>query len=132
MIARLCMTVVLSAAVLGLAGCGPPKLDERGSKTLTMGDFSLLELPKVGQPQKITIEVEATEPVNVYVIDSSIKDGFENLSKEKQEAAAKYGKKMQVTKDSLSADVPANTGVTVAIGGAMKKTEMKYSLSNRK
>ena len=124
--------VVLSAGLLALVGCGPPKLDEKGTATLVMGDYKLLELQRVAQPQKITVEVDATEPVNVYVIDLSIKDKFEMMSPAQQEQQAKYGKKLKVKKDTVTADVPANTAVVVAIGGGEKKSEVTYLLSNRK
>ena len=51
---------------------------------------------------------------------------------EKQAEVAKYAKKTGVTKETITADVPANTEVTVAIGGALRKTEVKYTISNRK
>ena len=71
MFARL-RVVLVCAAVLGFAGCGPPKLEDTGTKTIEAMDYMLRGLPKVGQPQKVTIDVDATEPINVFVQMPSI------------------------------------------------------------
>jgi len=124
--------VVLVAGLFALAGCGPAKLEVNSTATIDPNDYKMIGLQKQSQPQKVTIEVDATEPVNVYVIDSSKEAWFPDLSPDKQAETAKYGKKLGVKKDSLTADVPENAEVTVAIGGATKKTDVKISISNRK
>jgi len=129
--ARACV-VVLVAGLFALAGCGPAKLEVNKTVTVEPNEYNLIGLPKQSQAQKVTVEVDATEPVNVYVIDSSKETGFPDLSPEKQAEAAKYGKKTGVKKDSLTADVPENTEVTVAIGGATKKVDVKVAITNRK
>jgi hypothetical protein len=130
-LARACATV-LAAGLLALSGCGPAKLEVKKTKTVAPQDYELVGLQKQPEQQKITVEVDASEPVNILVIDSASEPGFDGKSPEQQQALAKYGKKMGVKKDSLAADVPANTAVTVAIGGAPKTAEVKYSISNRK
>lgn len=130
MLARAC-AVVLAAGVLVVSGCSP-KLDVNRTKTIDAADYDLIGLQKLSQPQKVTIEVEAAEPVNILVIDSSAEAGFDGRTPDQQAALAKHGKKLGVKKDSLSVEVPANAAVTVAIGGCAKKTEVKYSISNRK
>jgi hypothetical protein len=123
---------VLLAGLVTLSGCGPAKLEVSKTKTVEAADYELVGLPKQSQEQKITIEVDATEPVNILVIDSSAEKGFDGLAPADQVAKGKYGKKTNVKKDSLTADVPANAAVTVAIGGGTKRGEVKYSISNRK
>lgn len=131
MLARVC-GVVLGAGLLALSGCGPAKLEVSKTKAIEPLDYELIGLNKQGQDQKITVEIDATEPVNVLLIDSSAEKGFELLSPTDQEGKAKYGKKKAIKKDSLTADVPANTAVTVAIGGGTKKSEVKFTITNRK
>jgi hypothetical protein len=128
--ARGCL-IVLAAALLGLCGCAG-KLEVNKTATVEALDYELIGLPKQSQQQKVTIEVDAPEAVNILVIDASSEKGFDGLAPAKQEALAKYGKKMGVKKDSLSVDVPANATATVAVGGGPKKTEVKISISNRK
>ena len=131
MLTRACV-VVLVAGLFALAGCGPAKLEVNKTVTIEPNDFNMIGLPKQSQPQKITVDVDATEPVNVYVIDSAKEAGFPDMAAEKQAEAAKYGKKLGVKKDALTAEVPENAEVTVAVGGGMKKSEVKISISNRK
>ena len=130
MLARGCL-VALAAALLGLCGCAG-KLEVNKTVTVEVADYDLIGLQKQSQQQKVTIDVDAAEPVNILVIDAAAERGFDNLAPAKQIELAKYGKKTGVKKDSLSVDVPANTAVTVAVGGGAKRTEVKISISNRK
>jgi hypothetical protein len=130
-LARACV-LPLAAALFALAGCGPAKLEVNKTVTVDANDYNFIGLPKQPQPQKVTVEIEATQEVNVYVIDAAKEGNFPDLSPEKQAEAAKYGKLSGAKAGTVTAEVPENTEVTVAIGGGQRKADVKVSITNRK
>jgi hypothetical protein len=122
-------TLVAAALGLLLAGCGPAKLNENKSYTLTPGDAQSLDLPAISQAQKITVEFTSSAVnVNVHIIkDFKDRDGLDAPPSKNQTLAEKQGKE-----GSFAVDVPANTATRVIVRGANAKTEVTLQLTNSK
>ena len=117
---------LLLASALMLTGCGPAKLNESKSVTLT-GDSpaTTFSLKAQSSVQKLKIDVAMDSPVNVYVFlekdAPKMDDNFDVAGKWAEKAKAS---KKEVSKEAFTADIPANEAavVVVTVGKAGKGT----------
>lgn len=126
MIARGC-ALVLAVGMVGIAGCGPGRLDESRTYNMDTHDAPYMELTPQSKAQTIKIEFESSAAeVDVGLFRSAdLKDPADaNFSKAlKSEVQKKSG--------SFSVEVPENTATTVVLGNAKAKTDVKIHVTNR-
>lgn len=124
--------ILTVCGALALAGCAS-RLDSRHTFHLPdAGDTDkLIQPPTQKSAQSVKIEVTASEPVDVYVIPTKAADDPRDLSAADR-AAKSLGSKQGVTKDTLTAQVPANEAyqVLVALGKNSKKADVTLRLTN--
>lgn len=120
--------VVAALGLLGLAGCGPPKLDvEKTFEFAGSGEVKAVDLPAIKQPQKVTVEFSSDGDVMVLIFNASDAESLEGASADK--ALAKTEKPTK--SGSISADVPANTETRVVVR-PQGKGPVKIHVTNKK
>ncbi len=122
--------VVAALGLFGLAGCGPPKLDEKRTIELDGGtEIKSIDLPSIKKPQKVTVEFTADAEVAVAIFkESDVPEG--NLF------AASKDKALAITdkpakSGSISAEVPENTATRVLFA-SKEKAKVDAHVTNRK
>ncbi len=136
MIARACGLLALLALV-GLTGCGPGKLDETKSFTL---DFKgepgkSFTLPSQSAEQALTVEVTADHEVDVFVVPAKNQKDFDEAFNYKGRSEKSIASKKGVKTDSLTATVPPNEEVAVAVymsASNSEKTSVQLKMTNKK
>jgi hypothetical protein len=122
--------LLVFAAVVFLtpSGCGPAKLDETKTYTLPPGETKPLTLPAQPRPQRLTVEFEADNPVEVGV--------YKTADVSDPDAPLPTGKALAIerAKDSgvLSVDLGPDVSTTVTVTALSKQTNVKLHLTNRK
>jgi hypothetical protein len=115
-------------AFLPLAGCGPAKLDITKTYKVVPGDTQFVILPAQPKPQRITVEYEADQPVEIGVYKSDdVKD---------QDTALPTSKALKVEKatttGTVAVDLNPDVSVTVTVTGLGKEAGVKLHITNRK
>ena len=129
MLARAAFAVALAIPFLGLAGCGPAKLDVTKNYTLDpAGEHTYaIDLDAQSKPQTLNVEYEAADSeVTVAVYKASEAEDLETLQTSKaikSESGKKSGK--------LTVEVPENTATRVVVGDSKAKTAVKLRVTNR-
>jgi hypothetical protein len=130
MLLRFVSVAMVAVASIGLAGCGPAKLDVNKTYTLDVGEAQAIDLPAIPKPQKITVEFSATAgDVTVLVFKESDAKGTDGLLD--ADLGKSLGKKTGKS-DSFTVDVPENTATRVIARGATKKTDVTLKVTNTK
>lgn len=117
----------LAAAVLAPFGCGPAKLDEKKTYQITPGDTQMMILPKQSKPQRVTVEYESDQPVEVGIYNSA--DVKEDQAPPASKARAIDRAK---TTGSIFADLGPDEATTVAISALGKAANVKLHVHNKK
>ena len=117
-----------SLGILGLAGCGPAKLDV--SQTYEIADQGqILRLDAQPKPQTIRIQFESTQsPVTVLLIKDTEVLGNDDAMYVSTDKAIAF-KKGEKSGD-FTGEVPANTATTVIIREAKGRTTVKIHITN--
>lgn len=116
----------LAALLLAPAGCGPAKLDEKKTWPITAGDTQMMHLPKQSRPQRVTVEYESDQPVDVAIYKSEdVKEGDLVPSKALAIDRAK-------TTGTIAADLGPDIGTTVTATALGKAANVKIHVHNRK
>jgi hypothetical protein len=118
---------VPAALLLILAGCGPAKLDETKNWTIEPGDVQSIILPAQPRPQRLTVEFESGEPVDVGLYKTDDAKDLYSLPVSKA-LAVERGK----TSGTLTADLSPDVSTTVTVNALSKKTTVKVHVTNRK
>lgn len=131
MFARFIIAPLGLLGLLALSGCGPAKLDETKNWTLEPGEGHALDTSAQPKPQTITVEFESSAaPVDVLVFKAADAPGDDGIVEAAADKA--LGSKRGEKSGSFSAEVPENTPTRVVARGAMKKTDVKLHVTNRK
>ncbi|HYH67087.1 MAG TPA: hypothetical protein VD866_20495 [Urbifossiella sp.] len=124
------------AAVVLLApgGCGPAKLEETRTWTVSASDSGMsgevktMMLPKQPKPQRITVEYESNQPVDVGIYKSEdVKEGDINLPTSKALALDRAK-----SAGSIQADLGPDVATTVTVTGLSKTATVKLTVHNKK
>lgn len=118
---------LIAVALLAPAGCGPAKLDETKSYQLTPGDTQMMILPKQPKPQRITVEYESDQPVEVGIYKSE--DVKEDSHPPSSKALAIDRAKASGT---ISADLSPDVATTVTVSALGKQANVKLHVHNKK
>lgn len=124
--ARPCLFVA-ALALLVPAGCGPAKLDETKTWTLEPGDVQSITSPAQPRPQRITVEFESNEPVDVGIFKADDATNLNSLPVSKALAIER-----NKTTGTLTADLGPDVSTTVTVGALSKKATVKVHVTNRK
>ncbi len=124
--ARPCL-LIAALVLLAPSGCGPAKLDETKNYDLEPGDVKSIILPAQPKPQRLTVEFESNEPVDVAVYKSD--DAKELYSLPVSKALAIERAK---TSGTLTADLGPDIATTVVVSALSKKASVKVHVTNRK
>jgi hypothetical protein len=117
-----------AVALMGFSGCGPARLDETKTIQLDGGEANSIDLDPITKPQTVKAEFESTaSDVTVLIFKDDVKD--DQLT---TEPAAKALAKETGKSGTVTAEVPANTGVRVVVRGAAAKTSVKLHVTNKK
>ncbi len=119
--------LALAAAFLVLSGCGPAKLDETRTYDLEPGDLKVLQLPAQPKPQRLTVEFEANNPVEVVVYKAEDANDMNNLPASKALASEKAK-----TTGTVVVDLGPDVATSVVVIGLGKKASVKVHVTNRK
>jgi len=128
MLARPALFAVALALLLS-AGCGPPKLNESRSWSMSTGEVNAIDLPAIAKDQKVTVEFTSSSEVSVVAMkeaDAKGEKGLENPDETKALGKAR-GKSGE-----FSFDVPAKTAVRVIVGGVAAKADVTVKVTNSK
>jgi hypothetical protein len=122
------LLVLAAVAFLAPSGCGPAKLDETKSYSLNPGDTQTLALPAQPRPQRLTVDFDADNPVEVFILKTAdVSD---------PDAPLPTGKALAIERakasGTLSVDLGPDTATTVAVTALSKQTNVKLHLTNRK
>jgi len=118
------------AAVVLLApgGCGPAKLDEKRTWPVIPGEVQTMTLPKQSRPQRVTVEYESDQPVDVGIYKAEdVKEGETNLPTSKALAIDRAK-----TTGSIQADLGPDVATTVTVTGLGKSATVKVNVHNKK
>jgi hypothetical protein len=116
-----------AAVLLAPAGCGPAKLDEKRSYSVVSGETQMMLCPKQPQPQRITVEYDSDQPVDVGIYKSEdVKEG--DVLPTSKALAVDRAK----SKGSISADLGPDVATTVTVTGLGKTANVKFHVHNRK
>ncbi len=124
--------VVLAVVLLAVPGC-PQRLHVEKTLTLEPGDIkqpAVVDGPR--SQQKIRVQIDATEPINVDIaLESDAADIEKSLLTASRPAAAKLlASKQGVKSDAVEATIPAGKSYTVILSGAKKKSEVKLKVNS--
>lgn len=136
MLARLSFVAAAAVVFLGLAGCGPGRLDETKTFTLDMKaeELKMFHTARQSVEQKLTVEVTADNEVDVYVIATKDEEAFVGSIGYKGRSAKSLGSKEKIKSDTLSVTVPPNTEVSVAVdlgSNTTTPTQVKLRMTNK-
>jgi hypothetical protein len=116
-----------AVVLLGPGGCGPAKLDEKKTYPITPGDTQYMHLPKQPKPQRITVEYESDQPIEV---------GIYNFADVKDDQAPPSSKARAIdrakTSGSISADLGPDEATSVSITALGKAATVKVHVHNKK
>lgn len=116
-----------AVVVLAPAGCGPAKLDETKTYSVTAGDTQMMILPKQPKPQRITVEYESNQPVDVAIYKSEdVKEG------EAMPTSKALGIDRAKEKGTVTADLAPDVATTVTVTGLGKTATVKVHVHNKK
>ena len=119
--------LVLPAVVLfALAGCGPAKLDEKKTYPVSAGDTQMMILPKQPKPQRITVEFESDQPVDIGIYKSEDVEGGTLPS------SKALGIERAKDKGTVTADLGPDVATTVTITALGKTANVKVHVHNKK
>jgi hypothetical protein len=123
-------SAVVVAGLLGLAGCGPAKLDVNHTLSIEPGEAKALDLKAQPKPQAVTVEYDsAAVEVTVGLFKAAdVPDADMEAVPLTKALKGETGKK----DGTFTADVPADTATRVVVRGANKKTDVKLHVTNRK
>ena len=127
---RLVLRIALPAlALVWLAGCSA-KLNVEKSEDLTLD--KVIEQPIDGykKEQKITVSINATNPVDVFVYLDRDKADVVAAINAKQDSKYLLASGRMIQDGNLEATIPANSPATVMISPAGKSAKVKYKISN--
>ncbi len=120
--------LTLAAAVFLLSsGCGPAKLDESRTYDLDPGEIKFLQLPAQPKPQRLTVEFEATSPIEVVIYKAEDAKDLENLPASKALASEK-----SKTTGTVVSDLNPDVATSIVVIGLGTKTTVKLHVTNRK
>jgi hypothetical protein len=125
-------SLVAGLWILGLAGCGPARLNETRTWSLTSGTSArALDLPAQPKPQTITVEFSSTaNEVSVYLFKADDAKGEDGIAFADSKLA--LGGKSKSKGDSFSAEVPANTATRLIARSGGRDTEVTIKVTNQK
>ena len=116
-----------AVVLLAPAGCGPDKLDQKKTWSVVPGETQMMLLPKQARPQRVTVEYESDQPVDVGIYKSEdVKEG--DLLPVSKALAIDRAK----DKGSISADLGPDVATTVTVTGLGKSANVKVHVHNRK
>jgi hypothetical protein len=118
---------VAALVLLAPAGCGPAKLDDTKNWTIEPGDVQSIILPAQPKPQRLTVEFESSEPVDVGIYKTDDTTDLHSLPVSKA-LAVERGK----TSGTLTADLGPDVSTTITAGALSKKATVKVHVTNRK
>jgi hypothetical protein len=120
---------LLAAGALLASGCGPAKLDEKKTVEVDPGGDSIkaYNLPAQPKPQRITVEFESDNPVEVAVYKADDAKALESLPASKALATEKAK-----TSGTLAVDLGPDVATTVVVTALSKKSSVKLHMTNRK
>ena len=116
-----------AVVLLAPAGCGPAKLDEKKTYQIVPGDTQMMILPKQPRPQRITVEYQSDQPVEVGIYKSEdVKEG-ENLP-----ASKALGVEKAKTSGTVTADLGPDVATTVTVSALGKSCSVTLHVHNKK
>lgn len=118
---------LLAAGALLASGCGPAKLDEKKTADLDTGDIKAFNLPAQPKPQRITVEYEATNPIEISVYKADDAKNLESLPASKALKTEKA-----TTNGTLAVDLGPDVATTVVVSALSKKATVTLHMTNRK
>ncbi|MFO0798618.1 MAG: hypothetical protein U0804_14180 [Gemmataceae bacterium] len=122
--AFLCLSAVVLVAT---AGCGPARLDEKKTYQLTPGDTKMMILPKQPKPQRITVEFESDQPIEVGIYRSS------DVTQDTTPPASKaLGIERAKATGTVTADLGPDEATTVTFSALGKAATVKAHVHNKK
>jgi len=112
-------------------------LNYEKTDTLELGDIKLYMIDAPKSKQKIRVETESAEPIDVDVAlegDAAAVKAFiergRTLPGGKGEMPNRLAEKQAANRASLEAEVPAGKSFTVLLSGAKKKTDVKLKVNS--
>ena len=126
---RTLFAAAMLACIAALAGC-TAKLDH--TKEFTVPPFGETHwiLDAQSKPQKIKIEVQSDQDLDVFVLSPDMADKFQDLKPGEAEKAAIAHKK-GVKAETVTADIPAKTAYSVLVGNPKKTATGKVHITNQ-
>ncbi|HEX4607475.1 MAG TPA: hypothetical protein VH092_04645 [Urbifossiella sp.] len=122
------LTPVVAVALFAAAGCGPAKLDEKKSYEVDPRETKFVTLPAQPKPQRLTVEFESDEPIEIGVYkDDDIKDREAPLPTSKAFVVEKTK-----TSGTVTVDLGPDVSTTVTVTALGKKANVKLHMTNRK
>ena len=122
--------LVLALSLIGLAGCGPAKLNETKEWTLD-GEAKVLELPAVSKPQTITVVFSASSgEVSVLLFKADDAKGESAIVE--APAIKALGSKLKSKGDTFTVEVPENTATRLFVRPVSLKAVVKVTVTNQK
>ncbi|HEY2909726.1 MAG TPA: hypothetical protein VGI99_05745 [Gemmataceae bacterium] len=130
MFARSTIVAIASVGFLGLAGCGPAKLDMSQTYEMTSDDARILRLDPQPKPQTIHIQFESTQALVTVLLakaaDATGSNEDAAMTPIDKAIAFKKGEKS----GDFTGEVPPNTATVVIIRDVQGKTSVKVHVTN--
>lgn len=125
---RLASFASLAIGFLVVTGCGPAKLTVTKSYEVNLGEAQAIELDPQPKPQKLTVNFNATEEVNVLVFKAADASGDAMITADAKKAlTSKKGKT-----ETFTVDVPEKTAVAIVVREPAKKARVELTVTNQK
>jgi hypothetical protein len=122
------LAVMCFALVATQSGC-TSRVNFNQTETLEPGDIKTYTIDAPRKEQKVRVQVESPEPVNVYVGLAASAGAIQKALERDQKPVAAGGKS-GVTQDSFEVTIAAGQEFTVFLSGARKRTEVKLSVKS--
>jgi hypothetical protein len=117
------------ALVATLSGC-TSRVNFEKTVSLTTGNIMAYSIDAPRGEQKVRIQIDSTEPINVDVgFEADGADIHKALERD-QRPTGLIASKVGAKQDELDATIPAGKAFTVYLSGARKKAEVKLSVKS--
>jgi hypothetical protein len=121
---------VVALGFLAPAGCGAAKLDETKTVVVEPRENKACILPAQPRPQRLTVEFESDNPVDVAVYKGEDVQGEDKLSSPPVSKA--LATQSAATKGTLTVDLGPDVATSVVVSGLGKGANVKLHMTNRK